>query len=110
MSELNYPNTNTNTNNGNKTMPNMDKAMDRVKDSVKDSVDDMRNTAQNYIDRGTNAVREGSAKLKDSMSQITDRTATYVHEQPVKSVLMAAAAGAAIAILASMITSGRSRH
>lgn len=103
MSELNYPNTNTN--NGTKTLPNMDKTIDRVKESV----DDMRTTAQGYIDRGTNAVREGSAKLKDSVSELSDRTATYVHEQPVKSVLIAAAAGAAIAILASMMTSGRSR-
>lgn len=104
MSELNYPNTNTN--NGTKTVPNMDKTIDRVKESV----NEVRATAQSYIDRGTSAVREGSAKLKDSVSQLTDRTATYVHEQPVKSVLMAAAAGAAIAILASMITSSRSRH
>lgn len=104
MSELNYPNTNTT--NGNKAMPNLDKTMDRAKDSI----DDMRSTAQSYIDRGTNAVREGSAKLKDSVSELTDRTATYVHEQPVKSVLMAAAAGAAIAILAGMMTSHRSRH
>ncbi len=103
MSELNYPNTNTN--NGTKTLPNMDKTIDRVKESV----DDMRTTAQGYIDRGTNAVREGSAKLKDSVSELSDRTATYVHEQPVKSVLIAAAAGAAIAILASMLTSSRSR-
>lgn len=107
MSEVNYPNTNTaNTSNGNKTMPNMDRTLDRVKESV----DEVRATAQGYIDRGANAVREGSVKFKDSMSHITDRTATYVHEQPVKSVLMAAAAGAAIAILAGMITHNRSRH
>ena len=105
MSELNYPNSNATTN-GNKNMPNMDKTMDRVKESV----DETRTTAQGYIDRGTTAVREGSAKLKDSMSHISDRTATYVHEQPVKSVLMAAAAGAAIAILAGMITHSRSRN
>lgn len=105
MSELNYPNTNTT--NGNKTIPN---SMDNTVDRVKESVDEMRSTAQSYIDRGTNAVREGSAKLKSSVSQLTDRTAEYVHEQPVKSVLMAAAAGAAIAILASLMTSHRSRH
>lgn len=106
MSELNYPNSNaSNTPNGNKTMPNMDQTIDRAKDSI----DEMRTTAKSYIDRGTTAVREGSAKLKDSVSELTDKTATYVHEQPVKSVLIAAAAGAAIAILASMLTSGRSR-
>lgn len=105
MSELNYPNTNAT--NGNKTMPNnIDKTMDRVKDSV----DEMKSTAQSYIDRGTNAVREGSAKLKDSVNQLSNRTAEYVAEQPVKSVLMAAAAGAAIAMLASLMTSHRSRH
>lgn len=106
MSELNYPNTNVT--NGNKTMPNanMDKTMDRAKESL----DDMRTTAQSYIDRGTNAVREGSAKLKDSVNQLGDRTASYVHEQPLKAVLMAAAAGAAIAILASLMSSSRSRH
>lgn len=108
MSELNYPNTTAT--NANKTMPNMDKTMDHLKDSVKDSVDEMRSTAQSYIDRGTNAVREGSAKLKNSVSQLTDRTAEYVADQPVKSILMAAAAGAAIAILASLMTSHRSRH
>ncbi len=104
MSELNYPNTNTN--NGTKTGANLDKTMDRVKETA----DEVRATAQGYIERGTSVVREGSAKIKDSVSQLSDRTATYVHEQPVRSVLMAAAAGAAIAILAGMITHNRSRN
>ena len=106
MSELNYPNTNTN--NGTKTGLNTN--MDRTIDHVKETADEVRAAAQGYIERGTTAVREGSAKLKDSVSHISDRTATYVHEQPVKSVLLAAAAGAAIAMFASMITSSRSRH
>lgn len=104
MSELNYPNTNPS--NGTKSMPNLDNTIDRVKESA----ESVRATAQSYIDRGTNAVREGSAKLKDSVSHLTDRTSTYVHEQPVKSVLLAAAAGAAIAILAGMLTHHRSRN
>ena len=106
MSELNYPNTNTN--NGTKTGQNAN--MDKTIDHIKETADEVRATAQGYIERGTSVVREGSAKIKDSVSQLSDRTATYVHEQPVKSVLMAAAAGAAIAILAGMITHNRSRN
>ena len=104
MSELNYQNTS----NGSNLDPNVNK--DKTMDRVKETAEEVRTAAKGYIDRGTIAVREGSAKLKDSVSQISDRTATYVHEQPVKSVLLAAAAGAAIAMFASMITSNRSRH
>jgi len=104
MSELNY----TNTSNGTNLDPNVNR--NKTMDHIKETADEVRATAQGYIERGTTAVREGSAKLKDSVSHISDRTATYVHEQPVKSVLLAAAAGAAIAMFASMITSSRSRH
>lgn len=96
MSELNYPDT--------------ERKVDNTIDRVKESVDQVSSKAKDFLDRSKGAVQDSSAKLRDSFGQLTDRTATYVHEQPVKSVLMAAAAGAAIAILAGMITHNRSRH
>jgi hypothetical protein len=54
-------------------------------------------------------VRDNAAKLKDTWGNVADRTANYVHEQPMKAILIAAAAGAAIAMLSSLLAQHRNR-
>ena len=45
-------------------------------------------------ERGVSWVRESGERVRDTASVARDRTAGYVREDPIKSVLMAAAAGA----------------
>ncbi len=58
--------------------------------------------------QGADAVREGANQLRSTAQHASDSTLNYVRNEPVKAMLIAAAAGAAIMWMASH--SGRSHH
>lgn len=87
-------------------------------DSLQAGVDDLRQAApaalsraaaqvEELTRRGIERARETSAQVKDQMVRVGDRGVGYVRDEPVKSVLIAAAAGAALAGLVAWL--GRSR-
>ena len=70
------------------------------------SVEEARASAKEIISEGSEALHGRAARTRDALIQRTDQAAHYVQEQPMKSLLMAAAAGATIALLAGAL----SRH
>ena len=56
--------------------------------------------------RGMEAVREGAHQLREKSLHVKDATASYIQHEPVKSMLMAAAVGAALMGLVALF----SRH
>ncbi len=50
--------------------------------------------------RGVDAVRDGSQQLRERALRVSDSTVGYIKDEPVKSVLIAAVAGAALFALA----------
>ena len=62
----------------------------------------------NLAHDGIDAVRGGSRHLRDSAQQASKQTVGYIRQEPVKAMLMAAATGAALMALVSLVT--RSRH
>jgi ElaB/YqjD/DUF883 family membrane-anchored ribosome-binding protein len=57
--------------------------------------------------RGIDRARETSAQVKDQVARVGDRSVGYVRDEPVKSLLIAAAAGAAVAGLLAWMTRSR---
>ena len=57
--------------------------------------------------RGVERARHTGLQAQDKWAHASDRTVSYIHEKPVKSVLAAAAAGVGIAYLAALITGSR---
>ena len=57
--------------------------------------------------RGMDAVRDSSQQLREKAMKATDTTVAYVKDEPVKSMLIAAATGAVLMGLISLL--GRSR-
>lgn len=55
--------------------------------------------------RGLDAVRDRSHGVRDRAADVSERTASYVKDEPLKSMLFAAAAGAAVAIIVSLLSS-----
>jgi ElaB/YqjD/DUF883 family membrane-anchored ribosome-binding protein len=49
--------------------------------------------------RGVDAVRDGSQQLRERAHWASDGTLNYIKDEPVKSMLFAAAAGAALMVL-----------
>lgn len=93
---------------------------DAAMDGLSGSVEDLRGVASPAIGRmaerasdlahdGLDAVRQGSQRLGASARRAGDATLNYVHHEPVKSLLMAAATGAALMALVSLMAGRRGR-
>jgi ElaB/YqjD/DUF883 family membrane-anchored ribosome-binding protein len=57
--------------------------------------------------RGLDAVLESSDQLRAKAHQASDSTVAYIRQEPVKAMLMAAAAGAALTALISLLSRSR---
>jgi ElaB/YqjD/DUF883 family membrane-anchored ribosome-binding protein len=58
--------------------------------------------ARKLTSRGVAAVREGTQQLRDQGAHLADSTVGYIKDEPVKSVLIAAAVGAALMALVTL--------
>ncbi|WP_018077990.1 hypothetical protein [Thiobacillus denitrificans] len=67
------------------------------------SLDEARASTKEIATRGSDAIRSGAARTRETLSHTTDQVAQYVQAQPLKSMTMAVAAGAAIALLAGVL-------
>jgi ElaB/YqjD/DUF883 family membrane-anchored ribosome-binding protein len=68
------------------------------------ATDDATAHAYGAAQRSVAAVRNSSQQLLDRAQQASDSTVAYIKDEPVKSMLIAAAAGAALAALVSLLT------
>jgi ElaB/YqjD/DUF883 family membrane-anchored ribosome-binding protein len=89
-------------------------------DGLAGSVQDLRENAAPMVDRvaerasaiahhGADAVRERSQQLSESAHRMVDGTRSYVRDEPVRSLLIAAATGAVLMGLLAFL-SGSRRH
>lgn len=59
--------------------------------------------------RGAEAVRQGTQQVRETAEAATARTRDYIKDEPVKAVLIAAATGAALMALFSLVSQSRTR-
>lgn len=88
----------------------LDKAEDKVRElrgSVDPVVDMLASKAQKLARQSLDMAAEAKDKAQQSFHRYADVTTKYVSEQPVRSVLIAAAVGAAVALL---VSSARNRN
>ena len=64
--------------------------------------------AESVARRGIDSAREAAHQLRERGERATDSTVNYIKDEPVKAMLIAAAAGAALVTLVSLLS--RSRH
>lgn len=72
-----------------------------------DKVRDLRSGASHLATRGVDAASEAAALAQKQFSRYADVTGRYVSQQPVKSVLIAVAAGA---VIAGLVVAARRRN
>lgn len=80
----------------------LDQASSKVRElqsSFKPALDEMAERAKQALHRGLDTATETRLQGQKSLGRYADATGRYVAEQPVKSVLIAAATGAALAAL-----------
>lgn len=92
----------------------MEDLMDDLGDSeevqrARRSMADMREAAQEFMHRSADILKDGAARARSAASHASERTVTYVHDNPLQSLLIAAGTGALIALIVSNL-SHRRRH
>jgi ElaB/YqjD/DUF883 family membrane-anchored ribosome-binding protein len=65
--------------------------------------------ARDYASNGYDAARERAAALKERSQQAVESTRGYVQDEPIKSLLIAAAVGAAVIALVEVVRVRRNR-
>lgn len=86
----------------------LDKAESKVRElrgSVDPVVDMMASKAQKLARQSLDLAAEAKDRARQSASRAADITQRYVAEQPLRSVLIAAAVGASVALLISVLRS-----
>ncbi len=81
-----------------------DRAEEKVRElrgSVDPMIDAMATKAQKLARQSLDMAAEAKEKAQQSLSRYASATTQYVSEQPLRSVLIAAAVGAAVALLVS---------
>lgn len=84
------------------------------------SVQDMRHQTAPMLNRateqvselaqlGVDSVREASQQLRDKALRASDNTVNYIKDEPVKALLIAAATGAALMAMVSLMSRSRDR-
>ena len=90
----------------------LDKAERKVRDlrgSVDPIVDMLTSRAQKLAKQSLDVAAESKERAQQSLTRAADATTRYVAEQPMRSILVAAAIGAAVALLISS-TRDRNRY
>ena len=80
--------------------------VESLRHQVTPLLNDVGERASTMAHRSMVAVRESTQQLRDRAVRASDSTVAYIKDEPVKSVLIAAAAGAALVVLLSLL--GRS--
>ena len=75
-----------------------------------DAAAQVAKTSQQLANGVIDGVRDTSHQLRIKAEHASDHTVRYVQHEPVKAMLMAAATGAALMALVSLISRSRSHH
>ena len=80
----------------------------QLADQAATSADHAVKATQNAVNGAVDSVRDTSLQLRENAHRMSEKTAGYIKEEPMKSLLIAAATGAALMALVSLAS--RSSH
>ena len=78
-----------------------------LRDQASPRLDNAKTQASDMLHRSMDALRDGSHQVRAKAHQASESTTHYIQEEPVKAVLIAAATGAALMALISLLTRSR---
>ena len=80
---------------------------DYARNQADPAINDLAAKAQVLAERSINYCADTSARVREQVDKYTDDATRYVKQQPGKSVVIAAAAGAALTVAAMALLRGR---
>lgn len=81
-----------------------------IADQAGPMMESVSEQASEMTQRVVDAVRDSSQQLQEQAARASDSTAKYIRREPVKALLIAAASGAVLMALVSLIVRSRHRH
>jgi len=83
-------------------------ALDQLSDKMNDvranpTIRRMADQAETMARRGADVLRDSTAQLRDKAARVSGDTVGYIKDEPVKAILIAAAAGAALMALINLV-------
>ena len=84
-------------------------AMHSVRERVMPAASRLASQAEDLAHRSAEALMDRGTQLRDRALDIGDRSVRYARDEPVKTVLIAAAAGAALIAVLALLGSRRTR-
>jgi len=96
--------------NSNSTLEHTRRLASDAVERAGDTVRSLRSGVQDYASRGMSSIAEGAVSAQRQLGQYTHATTRYVGEHPLKTALIAAAIGAAVAGVVMVMRSQRSRR
>jgi ElaB/YqjD/DUF883 family membrane-anchored ribosome-binding protein len=86
-----------------------DSVLTSARARITPAVSRLASQAKTLANSGYSVVRDSALQVKDKASLASESTVRYVKDEPVKSVLIAAAAGAALMGILALLNSRRNR-
>jgi len=78
-----------------------------VRDQAAPVLNRVAEKAETLARRGIDAVKDSSQQVREKALRVSDSTVGYIKDEPVKAILIAAATGAALMALISLMTRSR---
>jgi ElaB/YqjD/DUF883 family membrane-anchored ribosome-binding protein len=91
----------------NEAMDGLSGSVEGLRSSAAPALSRVAEQAGAFTQSGVDAVLNGSHHLADKARQASDGTVRYIQHEPLKSVLIAAATGAALMALVSLVAGRR---
>jgi len=93
-----------------KALGGLDNKLQHLRERTSPRYDEATERVNALAQQGVQSVRNTSHRLRESAHHVSEGTRHYVREEPVKSLLFAAVAGALLMGLASLLARSDSRH
>lgn len=84
--------------------------MDHAVQSADEVVHNTQRLANQAVDGVSKSFRSAGQQVRDGAHLASDKTVAYIRDEPVKSMLIAAATGAALAVLARLAARPNKEH
>ena len=81
--------------------------IDGLREAVPSAISRATAQAEDLTRRGLERARQASATVREQATRVSDQTVGYIKDEPVKAVLVAAAAGAIAAIVIGWMSRSR---
>jgi ElaB/YqjD/DUF883 family membrane-anchored ribosome-binding protein len=91
----------------NEALDTLSDKVGEVRDQAAPVLNRVAEKAETLARRGLEAVKDSSQVVRDRALRASDSTVAYIKDEPVKAILIAAATGAALMALISLMTRSR---